>query len=82
LPNEIIYSNEINLKVSEIDGDAVLFFRKGALPPFQDLVNQCKLFYTKFYERMKVLLKKFKEQHKRIDFPEILGLKIILHYGT
>lgn len=81
LLNEIIYSNEINLKVSEIEGDAVLFFRKGELPPFKDLVDQCKLFYTQFYERMGVLLKKFKEQHKEVDFPEILGLKIIIHYG-
>lgn len=82
LLNEIIYSNEINLKVSEIEGDAVLFFRKGELPPFQDLVDQCKLFYTQFYERMDVLLKKFKDKHKEVNFPEILGLKIILHYGA
>lgn len=82
LLNEIIYSNEINLKVSEIEGDAVLFFRKGELPPFQDLVAQCKLFYTQFYERMDVLLKKFKDKHQDIEFPEILGLKIILHYGA
>ncbi|WP_432411574.1 DUF2652 domain-containing protein [Rasiella sp. SM2506] len=82
LLNEIIYSNKINLKVSEIEGDAVLFFRKGELPSFQDLVDQCKLFYTQFYERMDVLLKKFKDKHKDVDFPEILGLKIILHYGA
>ncbi len=81
LLNEIIYSNELNLKVSEIEGDAVLFFKKGELPPFKDLVNQCKLFYTQFYERMDTLLEKFKDDHKEIDFPEILGLKIVLHYG-
>ncbi len=82
LLNEIIYSNEIDLKVSEIEGDAVLFFKKGELPPFQDLVDQCKLFYTQFYEKMEGLLKKFKDKNKDIDFPEILGLKIILHYGA
>lgn len=82
LLNEIIYSNEINLKVSEIEGDAVLFFRKGTLPPFQELVDQCKLFYTQFYDKMDVLLKKFKDLHKGVEFPDILGLKIILHYGA
>jgi len=82
LLNEIIYSNEIELKVSEIEGDAVLFFKKGELPPFKALVDQCKLFYTQFYERMDVLLKKFKDKHKDVEFPEMLGLKIILHYGA
>ncbi|MAZ73067.1 MAG: hypothetical protein CMC70_07945 [Flavobacteriaceae bacterium] len=82
LLNEIIYSNKLDLKVSEIEGDAVLFFRKGELPPFKELVDQCKLFYTQFYEKMEVLLKKFKEKHTNIEFPEILGLKIILHYGA
>lgn len=82
LLNEIIYSNEINLKVSEIEGDAILFFRRGDLPSFEDLVDQCKLFYTQFYERMEVLLKKFKGDKDEINFPEILGLKIVLHYGN
>jgi Protein of unknown function (DUF2652) len=81
LLNEIIYSNKIDLKVSEIEGDAVLFFKKGELPAFQDLIDQCKLFYTKFYEKMDVWLKEFKESNQNIDFPEMLGLKIILHYG-
>ncbi|HBR54847.1 MAG TPA: DUF2652 domain-containing protein [Flavobacteriaceae bacterium] len=81
LLNEIIYSNEINLKVSEIEGDAVLFYRKGELPPFDALVKQCKAFYTQFYEQMEELLEKFRDKRKNVSFPEILGLKIILHYG-
>ena len=81
LLNKIIYSNSLKLKVSEIEGDAVLFYRSGELPDFVDLVDQCKSFYTKFYEQMKVLLVKFKETHSDVDFPEKLGLKIVLHYG-
>ncbi|MAM29540.1 MAG: hypothetical protein CMC13_11015 [Flavobacteriaceae bacterium] len=81
LLNEIIYSNEINLKVSEIEGDAVLFYRKGELPPFDALVKQYKAFYTQFYEQMEELLEKFRDKRKNVSFPEILGLKIILHYG-
>lgn len=82
LLNEIIYSNKLDLKVSEIEGDAVLFFKKGALPPFQALIDQCKLFYTQFYESMDVWLNKFENKQKEIEFPDILGLKIILHYGA
>lgn len=81
LLNKIIYSNTINLKVSEIEGDAVLFYRTGELPKFMDLIDQCKNFYIEFYNQMHVLLEKFKQTHSDIDFPEILGLKIVLHYG-
>ena len=81
LLNKIIYSNTLQLKVSEIEGDAVLFYRTGELPNFLDLVQQCKNFYTEFYTQMEVLLDKFRKKHSQIDFPEILGLKIILHYG-
>ena len=52
LLNNIIYSNEIGLKVSEIEGDAVLFYRPGELPPFEKLVKQCKYFYTEFYKQL------------------------------
>ncbi|TBN05399.1 DUF2652 domain-containing protein [Hyunsoonleella flava] len=80
LLNEIIYANEINLKVSEIEGDAVLFFRKGQLPPFVDLIDQCKTFFSQFYNQLDVLTKKYSEE-KGIDNIPKLGLKIILHYG-
>lgn len=82
LLNELIYSNEIDLKVSEIEGDAILFYRKGELPTFTELVDQCKLFFVQFYEQMDILHKKFKGKSLKTDFPEILGLKIILHYGN
>nr|WP_321243035.1 DUF2652 domain-containing protein [uncultured Psychroserpens sp.] len=80
LLNEIIYANEIGLKVSEIEGDAILFYKKGDLPPFRDLINQCKSFFTQFYERLDLLTKKFSKE-KGIDNVPELGLKIILHFG-
>ena len=66
LLNQIIYTNEIGLKVSEIEGDAVLFFKTGEMPSLEKLIEQCRVFYTEFYTE---------------TIPEILGLKIILHYG-
>lgn len=80
LLNKIIYANEIGLKVSEIEGDAILFFKKGQLPPFKDLINQCKLFFTEFYEQLELLTKQFSDE-KGIDKVPELGLKIILHFG-
>lgn len=81
LLNEIIYSNTLDLKVSEIEGDAVLFFRSGELPNLNDLVDQCIRFYLDFYERMDLLYKKHKKTEDAASIPKILGLKIILHYG-
>ncbi|WP_040280258.1 DUF2652 domain-containing protein [Psychroserpens damuponensis] len=80
LLNEIIYTNEIGLRVSEIEGDAVLFFKTGELPPFSDLINQCKLFFTQFYKQLDALATQY-TQEKGIDKIPQLGLKIILHYG-
>ena len=81
LLNKIIYSNEIGLKVSEIEGDAVLFYRQGKLPPLEALIDQCKNFYQEFYKHLYELRQKYNESKNAIKIPEILGLKIILHYG-
>jgi len=81
LLNNIIYSNEIGLKVSEIEGDAVLFYRPGELPPFEQLVSQCQYFYTAFYEQLSYLREKYSHSDGASKIPKILGLKIILHFG-
>ncbi|MGB3143090.1 MAG: DUF2652 domain-containing protein [Maribacter sp.] len=81
LLNQIIYTNEIGLKVSEIEGDAVLFFKTGEMPSLKKLVEQCQKFYTEFYKELEELRKKYKTTDGADKIPEILGLKIILHYG-
>jgi hypothetical protein len=82
LLNNIIYSNEIDLKVSEIEGDAVLFYRTGGLPSFRALVEQCRYFYTEFYLRLEELRIKHSDLDGASKIPEILGLKIVLHFGS
>ncbi|XMO87360.1 DUF2652 domain-containing protein [Algibacter sp. AS12] len=82
LLNKIIYSNEIGLKVSEIEGDAVLFYKTGELPTLKALIDQCIYFYTAFYKQLNILKETHihnKDSHK---IPKTLGLKIILHYGN
>lgn len=81
LLNNIIYSNEIGLKVSEIEGDAVLFYKSGEIPSLTMLIEQCAYFYTEFYKQLNTLREKHKDDEEAIAIPEILGLKIILHYG-
>ena len=81
LLNKVIYANFIGLKVSEIEGDAVLFYKTGELPSFDDLVAQCAKFYSEFYNQMLILQKVYSENDQAFEIPEILGLKIILHFG-
>ena len=81
LLNQIIYTNTIGLKVSEIEGDAVLFYKTGKMPSLQKLIDQCKEFYTEFYKEIGALREKYKKNKDADAIPELLGLKIILHYG-
>ncbi|TVZ16054.1 DUF2652 domain-containing protein [Maribacter sp. MAR_2009_72] len=81
LLNQIIYTNEIGLKVSEIEGDAVLFFKTGKMPSLEKLIHQCRVFYTEFYKELDALRKKHNDNADAASIPDILGLKIILHYG-
>ncbi|GAA4271985.1 DUF2652 domain-containing protein [Aquimarina gracilis] len=81
LLNRVIYANKLNLKVSEIEGDAVLFYKTGPLPTFTEIVYQCRLFYTEFYDQLKKLRKKYKDQPGGANIPDILGLKIVVHFG-
>ncbi|WP_452598381.1 DUF2652 domain-containing protein [Pontimicrobium sp. MEBiC01747] len=81
LLNKVIYANKIGLKVSEIEGDAILFYKTGNLPTFKELIEQCRLFYTEFYKQLDLLDKIYKYRSKGIDIPEVLGLKIVLHFG-
>ncbi|SEL95127.1 Protein of unknown function [Aquimarina amphilecti] len=82
LLNRVIYANKLDLKVSEIEGDAILFYKTGALPTFTELIYQCRLFYTEFYEQLKILHKQYIDIDGGRSIPEILGLKIVLHYGN
>lgn len=82
LLNKIVYSNEIGLKISEIEGDAVLFYHNGTPPSFAALIDQCKHFYLQFYDQLKKLRLKYGHEADGNLIPEILGLKIILHYGN
>lgn len=81
LLNQIIYTNKIGLKVSEIEGDAVLFFKTGEMPSLEKLIEQCRIFYTEFYKELDILRERHKENKDASTIPKILGLKIILHYG-
>ena len=70
----IMDSNRLGMKVSEVEGDAVLFYKFG-LPPQIDLI----------IEQYEIMLKNFREKldaiESLIDRKLNLSLKLVVHYG-
>jgi len=77
----LIDSNKIGLEVSEIEGDAILFYRFGNAPTAHDLTEQVKEMFSKFHMH----LKKY-ERHRvcncgACSTASNLAIKFIAHYG-
>jgi hypothetical protein len=71
----ILQANILNLKVSEIEGDAILFYRYGTLPTIRDLIDQYELMLIAFK-------KKLTEINGQCHLPALdLSLKLIVHFG-
>ncbi len=81
LLNKIVYSNEIGLEISEIEGDAVLFYKTGELPSLEALVSQCKKFQTEFHKQLHKLKARYSQSAEADKITSMLGLKMILHFG-
>jgi len=79
LLRNMVDSNSINLKVSEIEGDSVVFYRFGALPPLEEIAEQCKAFYINFnLQLLKLMQKHADDLHESVSSNR-LSLKIIVH---
>lgn len=77
----LINANEIGLEISEIEGDAILFYKFGEPPRLAELYRQVEKMFCEFHKSL------FSYEHRRycqckaclsaID----LTLKVITHYG-
>ena len=74
LLNAIIKTNVLDLQISEIEGDAVLFFKYGKRISANDILHQFCLMKEVFNHEVKFLEEEFQ---LNID----LSLKLIAHYG-
>ncbi|WGQ10772.1 DUF2652 domain-containing protein [Pedobacter gandavensis] len=70
----IIAEKRISFSISEIEGDAILFYRFGAPTSIEELLNEFTGMLNRFGELIKVYSK---------GFPSIagLGLKAVVHFG-
>lgn len=78
----LIDSDMLGLKVSEIEGDAILFYRPGAAPEPEALIEQAKRMFIAFHQCLKA------NERKRIcpcgacASAVGLTLKFVMHQGT
>jgi len=74
LLSTLVESNQLGLKVSEIEGDAVLFYRYGPAPSIQEVMNQAQMMLEAFQSRIH-------SWQLISDQASKLSLKLIVHYG-
>lgn len=72
---EIIESNPLYLEISEIEGDAVLYYKQGKPIEIEALLNG-------FREIMKCFNNKYQQLREVYGIEADLSLKLIVHYGT
>src|SRR5216110_1518732 len=77
----IIASNETEFTLAEIEGDAVLFYRKGTALSHEQLVNQCLKMFSKFHQQLKIIERDTVCQCGACQSATNLTLKFIVHFG-
>jgi hypothetical protein len=77
----LIESNELGLKISEIEGDAILFYKFGEPPPMDALYRQVEKMFCAFHENLLAYEQNRYCQCKACTSASTLTLKVITHYG-
>lgn len=77
----IINANKIGLHVSEIEGDAILFYRFGDSPDVKELFEQVEKMFIEFHKSLQAYEVSRFCQCKACTSAVGLTLKVISHYG-
>ena len=77
----IINSNKIGLEVSEIEGDAILFYKYGDSPDLKEVYDQVEKMFCEFHKQLHTYDHRKFCQCKACLGAVDLTLKIITHYG-
>src|SRR4051812_30098426 len=77
----IVASNDTDFTLAEIEGDAVLFYRKGAPLSRDQLVAQCVRMFANFHQRLRVIERDTVCQCGACQTASNLTLKFIAHFG-
>ncbi len=77
----ILESNQIDMSVSEIEGDAILFYRKGTSPGPVEIGAQTKKMFLNFHNFLRRIESETVCQCGACRSASNLSLKFVLHYG-
>jgi len=81
LLRKLIDANILKMKVGEIEGDAIFFYKTGRLPAISRVAEQCKAIYKTFSDFILSVADSDPENYEKHLANSQLGLKIIIHYG-
>jgi hypothetical protein len=81
LLENIINSNRIGLTISEVEGDAVLFYRFGKIPSLEEIYGQVESMFCNFQKQLKNYESRRACQCSACVAAINLSLKVITHYG-
>lgn len=71
----IIQSNTLDLEISEVEGDAVLFYKFCNNPTIEQIITQYELMLKNFREKLELIEELIE---RKLD----VSLKLIAHYGS
>jgi len=77
----LINANTIGLEISEIEGDAILFYKYGDAPDLKTIYNQVEKMFCEFHRNISAYEYKRLCQCKACRAAIDLSLKVITHYG-
>lgn len=81
LLRKLIDTNILKMKIGEIEGDAIFFYKTGRLPAVNRVASQCKALYQTFSKFISSVKEDDPENYAKYLADSQLGLKIIIHYG-
>jgi len=77
----LIDSNQLGLEVSEVEGDAILFYKFGSSPDLNSLYKQVEKMFCAFHRHLNAYDTRRFCQCKACVSAIDLSLKVITHYG-
>jgi len=77
----LIDANELGLEISEIEGDAILFYKYGAPPDTEQIYSQVEKMFCSFHRHLQTYEYRRFCQCKACVTAIDLSLKVITHYG-
>jgi Protein of unknown function (DUF2652) len=81
LLESVIDANELNLTISEIEGDAILFYKFNDDSSFDDVAEQIKKMYFSFHQVLRDINESNDCECGACNLLYNLSLKFIVHYG-